>query len=353
MKYRINHIVLIVCALTLVVGIGAAVIQPVNIGFKVPEGWPAPEKDLFAKNKITREGFELGRRLFYDPNLSIDGMVSCGSCHQQFAAFATFDHDLSHGVNNRFTRRNAPGLFNLAWMNGWHWDGGVNHLEVQALSPLTNPDEMGETLEGVIKKIKADSEYQRMFRAAYRDRKITSERMLKSLAQFMGTMVSANSKYDKVMRGETTFNRVEARGYVLFKQHCASCHKEPLFTDNTFRNNGQQLNRLNDMGRMEITGDPADSLKFKVPSLRNVQVTYPYMHDGSIFSVPQVLDHYTSIDTLSKTLDPLLRKPIVLSRREKTEITYFLYSLTDSTFLKDPRFSAPPNAAPSPVLHPH
>lgn len=316
---------------------GAGLMKPTPKPLSVPKGWPQPNKKLFSKNPITEEGFELGKKLFHDGNLSQDGFVSCASCHQQFAGFATFDHDVSHGVNNSFTTRNAPTLFNLAWMEEFHWDGGVNHLEVQALSPLTAPNEMGEEIENVIAKLNADPGYPPMFKKAFGSEKITTKNMLRALAQYTGSLVSANSKYDQVMRGEKTFTKIEEKGYELFKANCEVCHREPLFTDFTYRNNGLTLNRFKDVGRMAITGNPADSLKFKVPSLRNIQVSYPYMHDGRIFSVPQVLDHYTSgIQKDQPTLDPILKKDIVLSQREKYEIMYFLNTLTDSTFLKNP-----------------
>lgn len=313
---------------------------PQPMPFEIPIGWPKPASDVFAKNKRTKEGFELGKQLFYDPRLSKDGQVSCANCHQQFAAFATYDHDLSHGVNNGFTTRNAPTLQNLAWMKNMHWDGGVNHLEVQPLNPLTAPNEMGARLDSVVALLQQDTLYQRLFYAAFGDRKINSQRMLKALAQFTGSLVSANSRYDRVQRGEIIFKDYEERGYLVYKAHCASCHPEPLFTDNSFRNNGLKQNRFNDMGRMTISNDPADSLKFKVPTLRNVQFSFPYMHDGRIYTLYQVVEHYrTGIDTTQPTLDPLLKKRIPLSTREKNELVYFLYTLTDSSFLKDPRYS--------------
>jgi cytochrome c peroxidase len=332
--------------LTLLALIGLAAFRwmqpnaPQPMPFDIPIGWPKPANDIFAKNKRTKEGFELGKRLFYDPRLSKDKQVSCANCHQQFAAFATYDHDLSHGVNNGFTNRNAPTLQNLAWMKEMHWDGGVNHLEVQPLNPLTAPNEMGAQLDSVILFLQQDTLYQRLFYAAYGDRKINSQRMLKAMAQFTGSLVSANSRYDRVQRGEIIFKDYEERGYLVYKAHCASCHPEPLFTDNSFRNNGLKRNRFNDIGRMTISNDPADSLKFKVPTLRNVQFSFPYMHDGHIYTLYQVVEHYrTGIDTAQPTLDPLLKKRIPLSTREKNELVYFLYTLTDSSFLKDPRFA--------------
>ena len=319
---------------------------PHPISLEIPKGWPKPETDIFRNNKLTEEGFQLGKKLFYDGRLSKDNEVSCASCHQQFAAFATFDHDLSHGVHNGFSTRNAPGLFNLAWMTAFQWDGGVNHIEVQPLSPMTAKNEMGESLDSILFKIKKDTAYKRMFKAAFGDAAINSQRMLKAIAQFTGTLVSANSKYDRVKRGEDSFSPFEEKGYVLFKAKCASCHKEPLFTDNSYRNNGLSLNRFFDIGRQKITQLSSDSLKFKVPSLRNAQITFPYMHDGSIYSIPQVIEHYrTGIHTDQPTLDPLLKNRIQLSNLEKNQLVYFIYTLTDSTFTKNLRYSPSGNTA--------
>jgi cytochrome c peroxidase len=312
---------------------------PTPLKFIIPKGWPKPPTNIFANNKLTEEGFQLGKKLFYDPRLSSDKEVSCASCHQPFAGFATFDHDLSHGVQNTFTTRNAPALMNLAWMTAYHWDGGVNHIEVQPLSPLTAPNEMGSSLDSVILMLRADTAYRRLFKKAFGDANISSQRMLKALAQFTGNLVSYNSKYDRVMNGLDSFSRFEQNGYRHFKMHCASCHKEPLFTDNSFRNNGRPVNRFKDNGRMMITGQSSDSLKFKVPSLRNVQYSYPYMHDGSIFSVPQVVDHYMKVTAAQPAgLDSNLKNPIILTPLQKNELSYFLYTLTDTSFTRSKRF---------------
>jgi cytochrome c peroxidase len=319
---------------------GYGVFNPNPIELKIPPGWPKPTANIFANNKLTEEGFRLGKKLFYDGKLSKDGEVSCASCHQQFAAFATFDHDLSHGVNNTLSTRNAPALYNLAWKSNLHWDGGINHIEVQPLSPLTAPNEMGETLENVINKLKKDTSYKRMFKAAFGDAEINSQRMLKALAQFTGTLISANSKYDKVKRGEAVFTPFEEKGYMVFKSKCASCHQEPLFSDFSFRNNGLPLNRFNDIGRQKITRKSSDSLKFLVPSLRNAQLTFPYMHDGRIYSIPQVIEHYRSgISTEQPTLDSSLKNRIQLTNLEKNQLVYFIYTLTDSSFTKDTRYT--------------
>lgn len=319
------------------------VYKPTYLTFTVPSGWPQPTKNIFENNPLTEEGFQLGRKLFYDGKLSKDGHFPCASCHQQFAAFATFDHDFSHGFNNSFTTRNAPATFNLAWMPLLHLDGGINHLEVQPLAPITAPNEMAETLENVLTKLKNDSAYPSLFRKAFGSSEINSQKMLKAIAQFMGSMVSSNSKYDKVQKGETTFTTAEQNGYTLFKAKCDACHKEPLFTDNSFRNNGLAINTfINDFGRLKITNQRSDSLKFKVPTLRNVELTFPYMHDGRLYALRDVLDHYSSnLITTQPTLDPLLVNKIAMSNIDKNNLISFLRTLNDTTFTKNVRFSQP------------
>jgi cytochrome c peroxidase len=315
--------------------------KPTYIKLEIPKGWPKPAKDIFANNPLTEEGFQLGKRLFYDGRLSKDGNFACASCHQQFAAFATYDHDFSHGFNNLFTMRNAPALFNLAWTPLLHWDGGSNHIEVQALAPLTAHNEMAEDIDSVLKKLRKDSAYPKLFKAAFGSTLINSQRMLKALAQFTGSIVSSNSKYDKVLRGEANFTPSEQKGYAFFKLKCATCHTEPLLTDNSFRNNGLEVNSyIKDYGRMRITNNKNDSLKFKVPSLRNVAVSFPYMHDGRYYSLGQAIDHYrTKIVTEQLTLDTLLKNRITISNAEKNDLIYFLFTLTDTTLTKSPRFA--------------
>jgi len=342
------YLILIVCNLLLLTIIyscnkseTAGHQHPTPLAFKVPDGWPAPVYN-FSGNPLTNEGFELGKKLFYDGRLSKDGNFPCASCHQQFAGFANFDHDLSHGFNNQFTARNAPGLFNMVWLDKLHWDGGVNHIEVQPLAPLTAPNEMAESIDNVLHKLSADTGYRRMFRDAFGDTTINSQRMLLALTQFVGSITSFNTRYDKMKRGEASFNQYEAEGYKIFQSKCASCHQEPLFTDNSFRNNGLEMNAgLHDSGRMRITGNPADSLRFKVPSLRNVLLTFPYMHDGRIKSPMEVLDHYSDGIVQSATLDPLLKNGIQLDGAEKLYLVEFFKTLTDSVMISDPRFSAP------------
>jgi len=314
---------------------------PTPLAFTVPPGFPQPVYD-FKDNPLTEEGFALGRKLFYDGKLSKDGNFPCASCHQQFAAFANFDHDLSHGFNNLFTKRNSPGLFNMAWQKEFMWDGGINHLEVQPLAPLTAPNEMAEDVNNIIIKLKADSLYPKLFDAAFGNPEITSQKMLLALTQFVGSIVSANSKYDKVKRGEASFSSEEATGYQIFQAKCASCHAEPLFTDLSYRNTGMPLKvGLMDIGRMRITNKSEDSMKFKVPSLRNVIPSFPYGHDGRFYTVKNVMDHYSDGVQSGPTVDPLVKNKIPLSIFDKFYLTQFLYTLTDSSFMKDPRYSEP------------
>ena len=328
--------------------------KPKPVKFIVPKGWPQPVYD-FSKNPLTEEGIALGKKLFYDGRLSKDGTISCGSCHQQFGAFNTFDHPLSHGFNNVLTVRNAPALFNLAWQKDFMWDGGINHLDLQPLAPITNESEMAENIETVISKLRTDKEYKIMFKAAFGDEMINYLRMGKALSQFMLQLVSSNSKYDKVMRGEASFILPEQLGYAIFKKKCVSCHTEPMFTDYSYRNTGLPVDPfLKDYGRMKITGNPADSLKFKVPSLRNVAVSFPYGHDGRFFSMMGVMEHYRKNMVIGPTTDSLIRNRLPLSNYEIGQLTAFLITLTDSSFLKDKRFSEPGfenNGKPPADLH--
>jgi cytochrome c peroxidase len=311
------------------------------IKFPIPKGWPQPLYD-FKSNPLTEEGFALGKKLFYDGRLSKDNSISCGTCHQQFAAFTTFDHPLSHGFNNQQTSRNAPALQNLAWQSNFMADGGITHLDLQPLAPITAENEMAETLENIIAKIKTDKEYAKLFQAAYGDASINTQRIGKALSQFMLLMISSNSKYDKVMRGTDSFSLPEKLGYGIFQQKCASCHPAPLFTDNRYSNAGlPQDEVLKDQGRMRITNNPADSLKFKVPSLRNIALTAPYGHDGRFFSLGNVLEHYRKQMVLGPTTDPQLSNRLPLSNFEIGQLKAFLNTLTDSVFIKDPRFSEP------------
>lgn len=311
--------------------------------FEFPFHFPKPVYD-FKKNPLTTEKVELGRVLFFDPILSKDNSISCASCHSSYNAFAHTDHDLSHGIGDSIGNRNAPALFNLAWQSSFMWDGAVNHLDVQALAPITHPKEMGEDLETVVMKLKKNKIYPELFFKAYNDSAITGERILKSLSQFQLTLISANSKYDKVMEGKEEFSEQELKGYELFKTNCSSCHVEPLFSNYGFANNGLRVDStLNDYGKWNITKKSSDSLKFKIPSLRNLSYTYPYMHDGRFKKLNQVLNHYSKEMVDSPTLANELKKGISLSSDEKADLIAFLLTLNDKNFVFNPDFQYPKN----------
>jgi cytochrome c peroxidase len=316
------------------------IITAKDVELKVPKGFPKPVYD-FKDNNISPEAFVLGRKLFYDPILSKDSSISCAFCHMRIAAFAHIDHTLSHGINGLIGNRNVPPLQNLIWQQNFMWDGGVNHLEVQPLSPLTNSHEMNEDLVHVLKKLQGNTEYKTMFQSAFKDTLVTSEHMLKALAQFTGLMISSNSRYDKHLRGEEEFTDAEEHGFELFKNHCENCHKEPLFTDNTFRNIGLKPDTaLNDSGRVKITGLADDYMKFKVPSLRNVGMTYPYMHDGRFKTLQKVLEYYAT-GNFYGNYDKSIERNIALTAEEQADIIAFLKTLTDQEFLHDRRFADP------------
>jgi len=308
---------------------------------EIPAGFPQPAY-TFQDNPLSEEGFELGRKLFYDGRLSIDNLHPCSSCHQQIAGFGTFEHDRSHGVFDSHTSRNAPVLFNLAWNTSFHWDGEFTSLKDAIAQPINGHIEMGESFEGVINKIKDDKDYQERFMKVFRYPFIKPEYILKALAQFTGYMVSANSQYDRFKKGTDVFTAQEDRGYQLFKAKCATCHPEPMFTDYSIRNIGLPVNDfLKDYGRMRITRKKEDSLKFKVPTLRNTYISSNYMHDGRFNTLLQCINHYRTGVQQSASLDPLLTNGITLTNTEATDITVFLRTLTDSAFLKDPRFQQP------------
>ncbi|WP_339886828.1 cytochrome c peroxidase [uncultured Flavobacterium sp.] len=307
----------------------------------IPKDWPKPVYD-FSKNPLTEEGFQLGRNLFYDPILSRDNTISCASCHLQQTGFTHVDHDLSHGIEGRIGIRNSSTLMNLAWSKTFMWDGGVNHLDVQFIHPITSEVEMDETMENVVKKLQEIPKYQELYKKAFGTDKITGQLTLKALSQFVVMLTTSNSKYDKVVRKEEKFTEMEQKGYDLFKQHCASCHKEPLFTSDNFENNGLAIDStLNDFGRMRITQDIKDKQKFKAPTLRNAQFTFPYMHDGRFKTLNDVIKHYNSDIENSPTLAKQLQKPMNLSDNDRTDLVAFLKTLTDKEFLFNPRFSFP------------
>lgn len=301
--------------------------------FSYPSSWPKPNYD-FSKNPIEKNKVNLGRVLFYDPILSENNSISCESCHSPYSAFTHIDHALSHGIYDSIGTRNSPALMNLAWKKSFMWDGAINNLDMQALAPITHPLEMGSSLKNVVIKLQASKKYRQLYFQAYGDSIPTGEKTLKAISQFLLTLVSANSKYDKVMREELKFSPQEKNGYALFQKNCSSCHREPLFTNDGFANNGLPENpSLKDKGRMQITLDSMDAYKFKIPTLRNIEYTYPYMHDGRFKKLSEVMNHYTAGIIQSKTLAPELKEKIKLTENEKVDLISFLLTLSDKEFV--------------------
>lgn len=319
--------------------------QNIPIQFEVPTNFPALAYNL-SNNPLTEKGFELGKKLFYEGRLSSDGIVSCGFCHEQSSGFTHHGHSFSHGVDNKAGTRNTPPIQNLAYQNTFMWDGVTNNLDLQIIIPFTSEIEMNGNFSNAIAMMQADSDYPKMFKQAFENGEINSENMLKALSQFMVMVTSSNSKFDKYRRNESggSLNAEELEGYTLFNEKCASCHATDLFTDNSFRNNGLSINStINDQGRFTVSLLESDKYKFKVPSLRNVEKTAPYMHDGRFLTLDAVLNHYASgvIDT--GTLDPSLQQNgslgISLTSVQKSKLIAFLKTLTDYQFLTDKRFS--------------
>jgi cytochrome c peroxidase len=320
------------CAVTLVIPIK-------DSDFFVPQGWPNPRYN-FRNNPLSNEGFEVGRSWFYDPILSKDSTVSCASCHLQFTAFAHVDHPTSHGVDSRVGKRNAPGLMNLAWAPYFHWDGGVLDLNGQAVNPITHSDEMGSDLSTVMVKLNRQQDYRSSFYQVFGSKEIKLHHVLKALAQFTVSLVSCNSKYDQMKRKEVEFSEQEKKGYALFLEHCNQCHKEPLFSNFEFKANGIGVNTaLVDSGRANITGKDKDAFLFRVPTLRNVEYSFPYMHDGRFNKIKAVVEHYANpVFWNFPVSSELAKKKYTLSPDQQKDLISFLKTLTDKNFLFNLQF---------------
>lgn len=306
----------------------------------VPPHFP-PMHYSFENNPITEAGVDLGKKLFYDKRLSIDNTISCGSCHAQVHAFADHGTILSSGVEGRTGIRNSPAMQNIAWHTSFMWDGGINHIEVMPIAPISDHNEMNFNMFDLEVRLNNDADYRSLFHHAFGTDTITAPRILKALAQFMSMMISADSKYDRVVLGKETFTPIEQQGYALFQQHCNTCHTAPLMTDYSFRNNGIAAIDNNDDGRYRITLLEEDKGKFKVPSLRNVTLTHPYMHDGRIAQLRTVLEMYANGVPDHPNRDPLLSQPFALSEADIDAMHAFLYTLEDYTFLSNPLLAEP------------
>lgn len=306
-------------------------------GPAIPAHFPQPFYTA-ANNAYTKEAVELGRHLFYERGLSKTGEVSCADCHALVHGFADHNMPVSTGIYGRRGKRNSPALSNLIWNPTFMWDGGITHIEVMPLAPLRDTVEMGANLDSVISWLNRSDKYTNMFQKAFQSRP-TEQLMLKSMAQFMATMVSANSPYDKYISGKGSLTERELKGYSLFQANCATCHKEPLMTDYSFRNTGLDASPI-DTGRLRITRNEADRGKFRVPSLRNIAVTYPYMHDGRFYTLDEVLNHYNGKAHHNANTDNAVFS-IQLSEQDKADIIAFLKTLTDYEFLSNHQLGKP------------
>ncbi len=294
------------------------------------------------RNPMSKEGVLLGKALFYDPALSQNGEVSCASCHAPDQAFSDGLALSDQGVSGKKLHRHSPALFNMAWHKGLFWDGGATNLESLIFGPLTHPDEMGADLNEVIHYLNGSSLYPEMFEAAFETDSITSSLIGRSLAQFVRSLVSQDSKYDQWKREETQFDNIEIQGYQLYQKHCSSCHTEGLFTDLEYHNNGLDISYPDPaelegiyLGRYRISFDEQDKGAFKTPSLRNIALTAPYMHDGRFADLEEVLDHYDHGVKVNESLAPELKMGIQLNADERAELLAFLETLTDYKFINN------------------
>ncbi len=311
-----------------------------------PDGFPSLK--IPEDNPITQAGVNLGRRLFYDPILSDDSTQSCASCHNQAYGFTDNGLQFSTGIDGIEGDRNAMQIINLMWADEFFWDGRTVGLEAQALEPVTNPIEMHETWPDVVEKLSAHPLYPKWFDQAFGPNSISPENAAKAISQFERTLISANSKYHKWRYGKAggELTPQEERGRVLFfgeKAECFHCHMDMTFTDNQFHNNGlERIFNSENEGHFAITGDQDDMGAFRTPTLANIALTAPYMHDGRFQTLEEVVDHYSDNVQFSIFLDPLIRpNGFELDEQEKEDLVAFLHTLTDEEFLTNPDFSNP------------
>lgn len=296
-----------------------------------------PPPSIPADNQATAERIALGKALFFDPILSRDSSLSCASCHKQEFAFADF-RSTSPGIENRPGTRNVPGLFNLAYQDRFLREGSIPTLEMQVLVPIQEHNEFDFNIVDIAEKLKLIPFYDSLAKLAY-GREPDSYVITRSISAFERSLISADSKYDRVKQGLTKFNSAEEWGYNLFTSSrlaCASCHAEPLFTNHELANNGL-YKFYADPGRYRFTKQASDSGSFKIPSLRNVALTAPYMHNGSLKSLDEVINHYDKGANKGPYQDARI-KPLNLTPQEKFALKAFLLSLTDYSFTQDPNY---------------
>lgn len=324
---------------------------PTPLSLEVPQIFQdlLPEPDIPSSNPQSVEGVALGKKLFFDPILSADGSLACADCHAPAAAFSD-NRQFSIGIDGLPGTRNSMPLQNLAWNinDAYNWDGSATTLEEQAFEPVTNPVEMHNTWTRVAQDLSGASEYPIMFERAFGNAAIDSVQVTKAIAQFVRTLISGNSRFDRYLLGQGELTQSELNGIDIFMDEergdCFHCHgnpNSPLWTDNTFHNNGLD-EMFTDRGLGKVTGDPRDFGLFRTPSLRNLAYTAPYMHDGRFSTLDEVIDHYSEGLVYSETIDPLMKKVaqggVQLSEDDKADLKAFLLSLSEPAFLENPDF---------------
>jgi len=317
--------------------------DPTNINLpSVPNNFPAPNiQDLF------EEEVNLGRHLFYDPILSSDNTVSCASCHKQEYSFAD-NNPFSFGVNGAIGNRHTPTLINIAFQSSFDWDGKSTSIAEQAVRPIFNELELhNNNWSEVIDRIIMSDLYMDLLCKAYGTNQIDSSHILSALASFQQTLVSSNSRFDQWLNGQVMFTPEEIDGFNIYSTErgdCFHCHPIGLFTDHIFHNNGLDLAPFLDLGRYNVTQNPLDEGSFKSPSLRNIEFSAPYMHDGRFATLEEVIDHYNFGGYDSPTVDPLMKYigvGLLLTDQEKYNLKAFLLTLSDESFINNPNFSNP------------
>jgi len=319
-----------------------------------------PPMDIPADNPLTVEGIALGRYLFWEKKLSGDNTQSCGSCHVQANGFSD-PNQFSQGITGELGTRQAMALVNLGWAYNYFWDGRAQTLEDQVQQPVMNPIEMNEDWDVAVTELTADPIYPPMFKAAFGTPEVTRERAAKAMASFLRTVISADSKFDRERAGTYTFTPLEDAGFNLFLTEggwnnatgapwggadCFHCHGHAgmQMGDYLMHNNGINSSFETDPGLASVTGNPLDSGRFKTPSLRNIAVTGPYMHDGRFQTLEQVVDHYNTGGHVSTTIDPFMEAAgggLYLDDVDKLALIAFLKCLTDESYLTNPAFSDP------------
>lgn len=331
-----------------------AVVDPINTTpYEIPIPINMPPMAIPEDNPMTVEGVALGRRIFYDPILSADSTQSCGSCHNSAYGFTDNGNAFSTGIDNIEGDKNAMAIINLGYAQEFFWDGRSIGLENQAREPVTNPIEMHDTWENVEDRLNNHPEYPDLFAQIFGNDPITEEMVIKVIAQFERSMVSGNSEYDKFLRGEAAnFGNLELDGLAIFNNErgdCFHCHPASggLFTDHDYRNNGlDSVFGPTNEGRFAVSGDPFEMGAFKTPTLRNIALTAPYMHDGRFATLEEVLEHYNGGVKPSSSLHPVMYHQgrginLNMTAYEKEAVIAFLHSLTDTSFINNPDFQDP------------